>query len=146
MKSLTLCLLTILFFELPFSLTIDLGGDSTDQEHVFVLQKTGGKKAIEQFRQFLSDHLHFDGKINLSARASTAQIDGFTLSFKNDSGVDIRLQFTGFDSFEIRWKLDEQQKPYNCTYQLNQDEIKELPIDQEGGKSKIRATYHHESH
>ena len=142
MKSLTVLFLVFLVAELPFSLTINLGS-STDNEHVFILEKAGGKKAIEQFRQFLSDHLHFDGKVNLSSRASATNIEGITLSFKNNSGIDIKLQFSGFEQLKMRWKLDEQQKPYDCTYQLNQDEIKELPLSSQGGKSKIRSTYKH---
>ena len=142
MKSLTVLFLVLLAAELPFSLTINLGA-SADNEHVFILEKTGGKKAIEQFRQFLSDNLHFDGKVNLSAKANAANIEGITLSLKNNSGTDIKLQFSGFEQFKIRWKLDEQQKPFDCTYQLNQDEIKELPLNSQGGKSKIRSTYRH---
>ena len=153
MKSFSLLFFALLISGIPeiqkvierVRLTVDFRINLADNKHIFVLKKEGGQKAVEQFRKFLANNLHFDGKVNLSAKANTVTIQGFKLSLKNSSGVDIQLQFSGFETFELRWKLDEQQKPYDCFYQLNQEEAKPLPLNNQDCKSKIRSKYHHQN-
>ncbi len=113
----------------------------TYNEHYFVLKREGGSQAVQNFRTFMEENLPFKGDVNLTANSTAQEVKSIRLSFKDKKGLDIKLQLTGFERFELRWQLDEKGKISYCTYRVNDKEPKYLAIDKSKGNHHVRVKY-----
>lgn len=118
-----------------------LSAQPTYNENYFVLKREGGSQAVENFRSFLNENLPFEGDINLTAQSTAREVKSIRLTFKNKQGLDIKMQFTGFDRFEIRWKLDDQGNISHCTYKVNDQDPEYLAIDSQKDNHRVRVKY-----
>ncbi len=105
------------------------------------LERAGGAKSMNAFSLYLDKNEPRGLQMDFSATLNKGLVQKFNIKMKSESGVDVRIQSGGFHSFELHWKLDQENKPYDIWCRFDGKEKKPINIRDHVGKKPIRIKY-----
>ena len=119
--------------------------DTSLTNYHYIIEPQGGKKALDAFNSALENSL--DDSIN--TRSSSSVVDGqirkFNLDIGNPKGANVKIQLTGFEKFEVWWRVDADKKLYDLTYRFDNGEKRIITQNDLEGSRKVRVRIKNEN-
>lgn len=127
------------FVDLVLSKQVDT--EKYQAEFVGKLMREGGGNGLNDFKSYLETHSIEGVNMEVSASIGKGQIKRFTLDIKSETGIDIKIQGNGFEKFELHWKVDRKNNPYDMWYKFDEEEEKPVAIENQEGKVRVKYSY-----
>lgn len=114
-------------------MTVSTEEDVVEREIVLVLHNTFDKLAKDKFFQSLVAYGGLSFK-KLKSNTRNGRISHFSFHIVHDKGLNLKLQATNFEVFEVRLHMDHNDQLLGLTYYFNNDQVKKKMIRVDAGK------------